>query len=102
MAEYVASESGSLERLRNKVSGLSSKVLDDLIAEAQETESSHTGSYTRKRYRGAEEALEPETVQVLTELGRAVRYLRGCVAESDIRRDWRENCGRASDERPSV
>jgi len=92
MAEYIAAESASLERLRNKVNGLSSKVLDELIAkESPDLKAVIRGAIPDKDIvRALKEALEPETFQVLTELGRAARYLGDCIAESDIRRDCRE------------
>ena len=92
IAEYVGAASWTLETLRNKVRGLSSKVLDGLIAEeSMELRAVMRGAMPdEEMVRALKEALEPETFQVLMELGRAARYLRDCVVESDIRPDRRE------------
>ncbi|HYW84613.1 MAG TPA: class I SAM-dependent methyltransferase, partial [Spirochaetia bacterium] len=92
VARFVESATPSLQSLRNRIEGLSSKVLDRLIE--------RTSPALLDLMRGAvpapeivsrlESTLEPVELQTVTEFNRAARFLQNRLAPQDIKPERRE------------
>jgi ubiquinone/menaquinone biosynthesis C-methylase UbiE len=91
VAQFITSDTRTLDTLRNKIQGLSSKVLDVLI----EKESSELNSVMHGVIPEAEilaklkASLGPVAFQTVMDFGRAARFLRNSIVESDIKPDHR-------------
>jgi ubiquinone/menaquinone biosynthesis C-methylase UbiE/pimeloyl-ACP methyl ester carboxylesterase len=91
VAQFISSDTRTLGTLRNKIQGLSSKVLDVLI----ERECSDLNSVMRgvipetEVFSKLKASLGPVAFQTVKDFGRAARFLRNSIAESDIKPDHR-------------
>ncbi len=91
VADLMGSKTWRPETLRNRVAGLSSKILDSITArQTGELDEVVRGAFAEKEYiERLKRDLDPETFLVVMDLNRAARFLKERIVESDIKPERR-------------
>ena len=89
VARFIESDAPSLETLRNRVEGLSGRILDRLVEKASPALYAVMRGSDPAAIAALEASLEPEELRAVREFNRAARFLLDRLGEHDIKPDRR-------------
>ncbi|MFI5367720.1 MAG: PilZ domain-containing protein [Spirochaetia bacterium] len=90
VARFIESDPPSLESLRNRIEGLSGKILDRLIENASPALYAVMRGSDPEAMSVLEASLDPEELRVVREFNRAARFLQNRLGPQDIKPERRE------------